>query len=63
MIDAIKSTINIETVYRDWHDLTSSATMTVNDEQYCFLREVLKVAEATKAQNMNSRIDLPRVTN
>ncbi len=63
MIEAIKSTINIENVYRDWHDLTSSATKTVNDEQYYFLREVLRMADSTKAQYMNSRIDVPGVTN
>lgn len=62
-IEAIKSIINIENVYRDWHDLTSTATKTVNDEQYSFLREVLKRADSTKAQFKDSRIDIPGVTN
>jgi hypothetical protein len=47
-VKAIKSVINVESAYRDWNDLTSTATKTVDFDKYDFLRSVLKRADALK---------------
>jgi hypothetical protein len=48
-VKAIKSIVNVESVYRDWGDLTSTATKTVDYDKYDFLRSVLKRADALKS--------------